>query len=158
MDVKYINPFISSIQNVFDTMINVPFILGKPNLKQDNMPLFDISSIIGLTGDVSGCVVLSLPEVIAFELVSALTGDEVKELDRDCIDAIGEISNMIAGNAKKDFPAHNTSISVPSVVVGKHKVNYPSGVPIISIPCGTSLGRLVIDVALKENAVVASRK
>ena len=67
------------------------------------------------------------------------------------VDAIGEIANMIAGNAKTHFPWEGTAISVPSVVVGKHKVSYPSGLPIIAIPCMTDKGKMVIEVALKSN-------
>ncbi|MCK5270962.1 MAG: chemotaxis protein CheX [Sedimentisphaerales bacterium] len=156
MNVKYINPFLSSIQNVFDTMINVPFQLGKPSLKQNSVPLYEISGIIGLSGGVTGCVVVSLSKHVALQMVSALTSEVATEIDDDSADAIGEITNMIAGNAKKDFPGENTSISIPSVVIGKHRVNYPKGVPIISIPCETSAGRLIIDVALKESLVPAS--
>lgn len=156
MDVKYINPFLSAVKNVFDTMINIPFSLGKPNIRKDCVPLHEISAIIGLSGDVSGCVVLSLSEQVAFQLIEGLTGEATTELDADGTDAIGEIANMIAGNAKKDFPASNSSISVPSVVVGKHHVCYPSGIPIISIPCDTSCGRLAIDVAIKKNPVPAA--
>ncbi|BBO66547.1 chemotaxis protein CheX [Desulfosarcina alkanivorans] len=151
MDVKYINPFVNAVKKIFNTMIEVPFKLGKPSLKKDNVPQYEISGIIGLSGTVTGCVVINLSKDIALQLVSALIGDEVTELDDDCTDAIGEIANMIAGNAKTDFPSEGTSISVPSVVIGKHKVSYPSGLPIISIPCITDKGELVIEVALKEN-------
>jgi chemotaxis protein CheX len=151
MDVKFINPFIVAVQNIFDTMIDLSFSLGKPALKKDNVPSYEISGIIGLSGSVSGCVVINLSKEIALQLASALLDEEFTEFDDDCIDAIGEIANMIAGNAKTDFPVENTSISVPSVVVGKHKMNYPSGIPIVSIPCETSGGKLVVDVAIKEN-------
>ena len=149
MDVRYINPFLVAIQNLFRTMIDIPFTLGKPTLKKTQVPPHEISGIIGLSGDVSGCVVISLSREIAFQMASALLDEPVTELDADCTDAIGEIANMIAGNAKTDFPAGNTSISVPSVVVGQHQVSYPSGIPIISIPCQANNGELVIDVALK---------
>jgi chemotaxis protein CheX len=89
---------------------------------------------------------------VAFHLVSCLIGAEVTELDEDCTDAIGEIANMIAGNAKTDFPGTGNSISVPSVVVGKHKVSYPSGIPIISIPCLTDKGELFIEIAIKAKS------
>jgi chemotaxis protein CheX len=151
MDVKFINPFIVAVQNIFDTMIDLSFSLGKPALKKDNVPSYEISGIIGLSGSVSGCVVINLSREIALQLASALLDEAFTEVDDDCIDAIGEIANMIAGNAKTDFPVDNTSISVPSVVVGKHKMNYPSGIPIVSIPCETSGGRLVVDIAIKEN-------
>jgi chemotaxis protein CheX len=152
MDIKYINPFISAVKKLFKTMIEVPFELRTPSLKKGNMPEYEVSSIIGLSGTVTGCVVINLSKEIALQLVSALIGDEVTELDDDCTDAIGEIANMIAGNAKTDFPSSGTTISVPSVVVGKHKVSYPSGLPIIAIPCVTDKGEMVIEIALKENS------
>ena len=151
MDVKYINPFVTAVKKLFNTMIEVPFKLGKPSLKKGSVPEYEISGIIGLSGTVSGCVVINLSREIALQLVSALIGDEVTELDDDCTDAIGEIANIIAGNAKTDFPSEGTTISVPSVVIGKHKVSYPSGLPIIAIPIVTDKGELVIEVALKEN-------
>jgi chemotaxis protein CheX len=149
MDPKYIQPFVVAVKKVFDTMINVPFSLGKPCLKNGNEVPHEISGIIGLSGNVTGCVVISLSNAVAFQLVSALLGEEVNEMNEDCTDAVGEIANMIAGNAKTDFPGNGNNISVPSVVFGKHKVTYPSGIPIISIPCRTEKGDLIIEVALK---------
>ena len=152
MDPKYIKPFVLAVKRVFETMIAVPFSLGKPELKQGNEVPHEISGIIGLSGSVTGCVVISLSEAVALDLVSALTGETATVMNEDCIDAIGEIANMVAGNAKTDFPSNNNSISVPSVVIGKHKVSYPSGIPIVSIPCTVENGQMVVEVALKENA------
>jgi len=149
MEVQYINPFLIAVQKVFDTMIDVPFVLGKPVLKKDRIPPYEVSSIIGLSGEVTGCVVISLEANIALELASALLDDEFTEIDEDCTDAIGEITNMIAGNAKTDFPGKNNAISVPTVVIGKHKLSYPKGIPIISIPCKAGDGELSIDIAIK---------
>ena len=87
-----------------------------------------------------------------------MAGENITELDDDCTDALGEIANMIAGSAKSNFPSDGTSISIPSVVVGRHKVAYPKGLPIISIPCETSSGRLVVDVTLKEVATPVTAK
>ena len=84
------------------------------------------------------------------KLASALSGEDISEINEDCIDAVGEIANMIVGGAKKDFPGENNSISVPSVIVGKHQVRYPRGIPIISIPCEVGAGSMAIDIALKE--------
>ena len=150
MDPQYIQPFVAAAKRVFDTMIEVPLSLGKPSLKKGNEVPYEVSGIIGLSGNVTGCVVISLSQEAAFHLVSALLGETVSELDEDCTDAIGEIANMIAGNAKTDFPSSGNSISVPTVVVGKHKVNYPSGVPIVNIPCKTEKGEVIIEIAIKK--------
>lgn len=149
MSPAYIKPFVVAVKRVFETMITVPFSLGKPILKKGSEVPHEISSIIGLSGNVSGSVVISLTHEVAFQLASNLIGEEVNELDDVCTDSIGEIANMIAGNAKTDFPTEDNSISVPSVVVGKHKVSYPTGIPVITIPCSTDKGGIVIEVALK---------
>jgi chemotaxis protein CheX len=36
------------------------------------------------------------------------------------------------------------------VVIGRHKVSYPSGIPIVSIPCTVEKGQMMIEVAIKE--------
>jgi len=152
MDVRYINPFLTAVKDVFETMIEVSFSVGEPCLKKDSIPLHEVSSIIGISGEVTGSVVINLSEKTALQLASALIGEQLLELDEDCVDAIGEIANMVAGSAKNGFPVQNTSLSVPTVVIGKHKVNYPSAIPIISIPCETSEGQFGVDIALKETA------
>ncbi len=150
MNVEYINPFLLAVQNVFDTMINLPYKLGKPTIKKSDLTAFDVSGIIGISGEVIGCIVVSFPTQIALKVGSCLLGEELTKVDGDCTDAIGEVANMVAGDAKKRFPKANTTISVPSVIIGNHKVAYPSGLPIISIPCETEAGQFAIEVALKE--------
>ncbi len=151
MDVKYINPFIVAVKDIFATMIELPFALKNPAIKENRQPDFEISAIIGLSGSVSGCAVISLKEQLAIELAAALTGETFSTFDEDAVDALGEIANMIVGNAKSSFPDDGCSISVPSVVIGKHQVSFPSSVPIITIPCEVGRERLVIDVAFKKN-------
>lgn len=155
MDVKYINPFLTSIHDVFEMMLDIPFQLGKPKVKAEPVPLHEVSGIIGLSGTVTGSVVINLSEDAAIKLASVLSGEELTEVDEDCVDAVGEIANMIVGGAKKDFPGEGNSISVPSVITGKHHVRYPRGIPIISIPCEVPMGNMTVDVALKEVAVTA---
>jgi chemotaxis protein CheX len=150
VDPNYITPFVAAIKTLFETMITVPFSLGKPVLKSGNEVPHEISSIIGLSGNVSGCVVISLSQAVAFQLVSDMIGEEIDQIDEVCTDAIGEIANMIAGNAKNGFPGSNDTVSVPSVVVGKHKVSYPSGIPVVSIPCTTDRGEMTVEIALKK--------
>jgi chemotaxis protein CheX len=151
MDVKYINPFLKAVTSVFDTMIDIPVSIGKPRVKKEPIPPYDISGIIGLSGGVTGCVVIHLSEKLALHLASKMLDERFTELDADCSDAIGEIANMIAGNAKNDFPGKESDISVPSIVIGEHKMAYPKETPIISIPCSTDAGDFCVDIAFKAN-------
>lgn len=147
MDVAYINPFITATHHVFETMVHVPFMLGRPHLREDAAPSCVVAAKVDLSGPVTGSVVLCFPDAVARALVAGLTGAPCEEVDADCRDALGEITSMIAGNAKKDFPNAQVSISTPRVVL-PGEVAYPAKDPVIVIPCTTGKGRLAIEVAL----------
>jgi len=151
MDVAYINPFIAATRHVFDTMIHVPLILGTPHLKERSHPGQRITAGITLSGPVTGAVILGFPERLALVLASGFTGTVCKTLDGDVLDALGEIANMIAGNAKKDFPEDTVRISTPNVTAPQSAV-YPPNTPVIVIPCVTANGNMTIEVALKTPA------
>jgi len=145
----YINPFIDAVRRLFKTMMALPLHMGQPGLNREARPGHDICGVIDVSGDVNGRVVVSMPEAVAVQLASELLGDPLERLDDDAMDAVGEIANMIAGNAKTDFPGGASAISVPRVVIGRDGVRYPPATPVILIPCETDKGPLHIDVALK---------
>ena len=149
MKAAYINPFINAVRRLFKTMTDLPLRVGQPGLNQDAHPHHDVCGIIDLSGDVRGRVVVSMSEPLATTLASELLGDPVAQMSGDCVDAVGEIANMIAGNARTDFPEGSHTISVPRVVIGREKVPYSDRIPVISIPCETDKGALYIDIALK---------
>ncbi|MDJ0809167.1 MAG: chemotaxis protein CheX [Desulfobacterales bacterium] len=148
MNAQYINPFIKAVTDLFATMIAQPVRLGKPILKKTPAASHPINSVIQIDGQARGCVVVSFPEPVALALASALLDEAMDEIDADCLDALGEIANMIAGNAKNEFPEDTGAMSVPQVSMDPSAITYPPDVPIISIPCDTNDGELIIDVAL----------
>ncbi len=151
MDVAYINPFIASVRNVFETMIKVPFTLGKPYLKRGDerlYKLFRLSAVLEMSGDVTGVVVLNFTEGTALALVGGLTGTPPTAINADVIDAVGEIGNMVAGNARKDFPPGEHKVSTPKVK-RPYEVIYPTHAPVIMIPVDTGAGRCILEVGLR---------
>ncbi|MBN2560654.1 MAG: chemotaxis protein CheX [Phycisphaerae bacterium] len=154
MDVKFINPFVQALGHVFQTMLNTKVQIDKPTLKRADLVTAEVSGIIGLSGDVQGCVVLSFPGNVACKVASTFAGVELTMDSPDFTDAIGELANMVAGNAKKDFVGYNTNISLPSVIIGPgHKVSQSKSSPFLIIPCETPMGRFNVEVAL-----IASKK
>lgn len=150
MDPVFIKAFVSSVQNVFATMLQMPVTLGAPKLKETPATTFDVSGIIGMSGDVVGSVALSFPTETASRVVSLLSGANVDPASPDFADAIGELVNMVSGGAKAQFTGKKVSISCPSVVSGKgHIVQTPKGTPSVSIPCQTDCGQFSLEVAIR---------
>lgn len=151
MDAAYITPFMQSVQNVFATMLQLQVQVGEPKVKSDQQATFDVSGIIGMSGDVVGAVVLSFPTETAERIVALFTGETTNADNPDFADAIGELVNMIAGGAKGRFEGRKVSISCPNVVIGKdHTVTSQKAVPCIMIPCDTDCGEMCIEICIQD--------
>ncbi len=152
MDVRYINPFIVSIKDVFSTMAGVEVEVLKPKMKLGHSETVGVTGVIGLSGDALGACLLCFPTDVACKLASAFSGEEMNESHPDFADAIGELANMVAGGAKGQLDGLAISISLPSVVIGDpHEVimtGAPSGTPRLIIPCQTELGQFHVEVAM----------
>lgn len=153
--IKQINPslikaFMQSVQNVLSTMVGVDCRIGKPTLKHEPKPSYDVSGIVGFSGEVVGSVVISFVADTATRIVESFTCEKMPIESPDFADAVGELSNMIAGNAKKDFGL-NASISIPNVIIGHdHTIARLSDVPCVIVPCETDLGRFSVEINIKQ--------
>jgi chemotaxis protein CheX len=59
--------------------------------------------------------------------------------------------NIVAGNAKKGLENLRIEISLPGVIVGNdYKINWPKGVPVITIPFSSEVGNFSVNVSMKE--------
>ncbi|MCC6124441.1 MAG: chemotaxis protein CheX [Pirellulales bacterium] len=158
MRVEYINSFISSLDHTFQTMLDCEVERGQPALKDDLSPKFDISGVIGLSGRAVGTVVLSLSMEVAVQAASHMLMCEHGEIDDDVVDAVGELTNMVAGAAKSQLDAYQLQTSLPNVITGKdHEVRFPSDVKPICVPFVTKWGPLALEVGfspVRESALV----
>jgi chemotaxis protein CheX len=135
---QYIQPFVDVCVSVFKEFIGVDLGAERPHFADKEAVYgWDISAVIGLTGEARGAVVISMKKELAVKLTSLLTGSEHKDLDAEVVDAIGEIVNIIAGNAKKGLEeSFRLVISLPTIVQGKdHSIKWPNNqARIICIP------------------------
>lgn len=151
-DPAMVAPFLHSVRNVFTTMVKVPTTVERPHLKASPGVSYDVSSIIGFSGDVVGSVVLSFQQDAAVKLVAAFAGMEMPYGSADFTDAVGELANMVAGGAKSLMKRVST-ITVPTVVIGPgHILARLSDVPCIVLPCVSPAGRFAVEVNIKDAA------
>ena len=127
---QYIQPFIKVCETVFHDFCQTEVKSGRVFFveKDEYETNWDISGIIGLSGEASGAVAISMKEPTAIQVTKILTGQEHKGLDADVTDAVGEIINIITGNVKKNFEDElRIKISLPTIIKGKaHAIVWPS--------------------------------
>lgn len=151
MDVRFINAFLEGTINVIKTMANISPMPGKPYLKKDGSANGDVSGIIGFTGAVTGSMALSFSEKSILKIVSNMLGEEIQEINGDIKDAVGEITNIISGAARKELEkiGLNVLAAIPTVVSGKgHSISHVLGGPSIIIPFEMEEGHFVVDICI----------
>jgi chemotaxis protein CheX len=143
--------FMKSIREVLRTMAHVEVAMGTPKLKKSPATTYDVSGIIGFSGEFVGSMVLSFQQSTAVAIVSSFAGVPVTPDSPDFADAVGELANMIAGSAKTSFGG-GTSISVPSIIMGTgHTIARLHDVPCLIIPCHTDAGDFAVEVNIKPS-------
>ena len=155
--VEYIQPFIEGCKEVFRDFCNTEieatraFFVNVDEFKTE----WDISGIIGLSGEVTGAVALSLKEITAYKVTKILTGNEYTSIEKEVIDVVGEIVNIIVGNVKNIFEEkHRISMTMPSIIKGNaHSVVWPTGsARIMCIPFSLFDGeRICLFIAVKQS-------
>lgn len=100
MQAKYINPFLSSSIHVLETMLQIRPTIGALEIKNINMHDDHIWLKIGIVGQLTGDILFGFPVQVALKIVSGMMGGYVvTEFDEMSQSAIGELGNMISGNA-----------------------------------------------------------
>ena len=128
---------------------------GMPYIREDiKNSFYFISGIIGLAGDTTGCIVISFPTNVALRVVSKFINEEIKQMNDDVKDAVGEMVNIIAGGSKQGLAkqGYHFKLSIPTVVTGNdHEISRPTDIPCIVIPFDTEVGRFVVEISIKKS-------
>lgn len=152
MDVNLVNPFLNATLNVLETMAFVKAEAEKPYLKKDNVAQGDVSGIVGITGSVKGTVSVTFDEFCILKIVSNMFGEEMQEINHEISDAVGELTNMISGQARQEIEGTGKILhgAIPTVVTGKnHKLISMTKGPKIAIPFKTDAGNFTVEVCLE---------
>ncbi|MHC5057193.1 MAG: chemotaxis protein CheX [Planctomycetota bacterium] len=156
MEVQHMQPFVEETINTFEVMLGIKPEAKELETKDSTDGTYDISAIIGISGSGAGGVVMSFPEDVACKLVSRMLGEEITELNQDVSDGIGELVNIITGNSKRGlvkFGFEDLSLSLPNVVIGKHRTVWRSK----DMPClmkrffSSDLGPFCIELNVRPN-------
>ncbi len=132
MKEKYIQALLDGTRNVLKTMASTDPTPGKPFINKEKKTMGDISGIIGFTGAKQGALVVSFSNACALKVVSAMLMEDYTEINEEIYDAVGEITNMISGDARQQLEKLGMKFEagIPTVVSGKgHKIRFKRNGP-----------------------------
>lgn len=114
------NGFVSAAQDVLQLMLDIEASPAKPESATFESGREEVSVSIGLTGDLSGEASFHFPRETALEIVKIMSGMEIDQVDDFVTSALGEISNIISGNAATCLSQQqiNCDILPPRITTG----------------------------------------
>ena len=150
MDATLVNPFIEGTLHILDTTAFVKVKPEPPFLKKDRKAHGDISGFIEISGDLTGTAAISFSKKSILGIVSAMFGEEMTEINEEINDAVGEISNMVAGHVTTKIGEMGKKVSVKfkEIKAGKDAViEHVDGVEhVLALPFRTTKGKVLIEV------------
>jgi chemotaxis protein CheX len=150
----------SSTQMVFSTMLGTE--LSALDALDDPSPFMqsEVIGFIGMAGDFAGYVSIHVSRRQATDFTARLIGVDVAEVtsEDEIRDAVGEITNMIAGSMKTALsPLGLVEIALPTVVMTPKADLRVRGARGVAVPFEDYTGVFHVDVILSEGAGARTR-
>lgn len=160
IDVQLLNPFIAATLECLTQMAGMTPERKRVFVKTDPMMHGSITGIIGMSNGITGSCSVSFQHGLARHIVSRFMGEDPDMLTDEMIsDGIGEVANMVAGGAKRQFVSseYRFDISTPTVIVGERVALY-NPADTVSIACEFTASSAIpetflIEIALRPTTV-----
>jgi chemotaxis protein CheX len=127
MDTTYTQPFADATVKVLATMAFITPTLREIGHWDKTLAAGQVVGIIGLSNEderLQGFMSLGFTETCICRIVSNMLGEEFTHICDEVREAVGEIANMISGQARQGLSAQGLKLqaSLPSVISGRDLV------------------------------------
>ncbi len=153
MKAEFVNPIYQAARDVLKTMMDLDVERGDLKKHDELISGNEANVAIGVTGDLSGSILFSFDKEMAFTMVESMSGMEVDELDKFVTSALGEIANIISGNAATFLQENDYDCDIvpPRVVIGENKSLSMATDKSLVIPLESEMGEFEINLAIWSN-------
>ncbi len=152
-NVQFINPILSGVLSVLSTMAGIEAKPGRPYLNRKRKAAGDITGSVEISGHAKGVISLSLSREVILTIVNNMLSENYTEINDDIADAVGELTNMISGQARSILSESGMSFQsgTPTVTQGKGaRLKHIDSAPILAVPFSCENGSLVVEISLDE--------
>ena len=154
INAKHVNPFIEAAMAVVKQVAGIEVRRGHLSYKPKVEPSLQVSIIIGIYGFLTGQVVYSLDGRLAEKIVDKLLdGRSPVEKKIMFLDSLGEIANMITGNATallNNRKGEALNITTPAIAAGNNLSIHLVPKPALVLGLITQYGPIEISIAMEE--------
>lgn len=152
MKAVYVNSFFKATKDVFQLMLDIDPQKGNLSVVEDMVSSKDASVVLGVTGDLKGTILFGFPRAMTLEMVKIMSGMEIDKIDSFVSSALGEVANIIGGNALTILNENNYKCDIvpPQIFVGEYKSFSMANDRALLLSLVTPIGEFDINIFLKE--------
>lgn len=148
-----INPFLASACKVLDSIIETKFDKRDANVCVSSMTTQDVNVIVGIFGNVHGHIIYGMSSATAKHIAAKMMDKPVKTLNPMAQSAIGELGNMITGNAimgiEKRYP--DVELKPPVLFLGKKIIISSAERKRLNVYLDSDIGTIEVGISFYEN-------
>ncbi len=148
-----LNAFVTPAVEVLEKIASISAEIGPLQRQPASVAVETLLVLIGLEGDLEGTVVFQFDRPVLKQILTALLGTLPPLLnDPICLDAMGEVANIIAGNAtgRLEKLGLRTTITPPQVLTGEEGAHWTSEKEGVIIPLNSASGKIGICTFLQK--------
>jgi chemotaxis protein CheX len=156
MKEEYVNSFLAPTKMVWEKELGQTLELAGIDLVSNQFTTDDVTAVIGVRGRLEGNVLYGFSQATAYAVMSQMLGEPVDSLSNEIgLSAIGEIANMITGNAATRLSqvGYPCNISPPVIIepLGSRFTTF--GTSQLRVTFNSDLGPLTVRISLYETPV-----
>lgn len=151
LDKTLIDAFIDSVEKTMSTLANTQVSSSKPCIKKEDSAPLDVAGVIGVASDnMKGTITVGFQKEAIFEILKNMLEEEHSEVNEEVTDAVGELTNVIYGDAKAflNRVGYSFQMAIPVVITGASKIKTSSQGVTLVIPFGVSSGCFYIEFTI----------
>ncbi|MCC5909761.1 MAG: chemotaxis protein CheX [Clostridiaceae bacterium] len=154
MKAEYVNSFYKATNDVFKLMLDLETHKENLVLVEEMVSSKDANVVLGVTGNLKGSVLFSFPRNMVLEMIKIMSGMEVDKIDSFASSALGEVANIIGGNALTVLSQNNyvCDIAPPQIFVGEYKSFSMATEKALKLSLNTSIGAFDIIMYLQPSS------
>ena len=154
LKASFIKPFIKAASAVIESECKTVGRRGQLRMDSTRTTSSEVTTIVGVTGDLQEIVIYGMSERTAKALAAAMSEVQVPIFDRMAESAIAELGNMITGLATTGLESegYQCQLTPPTLVSGRGVIISTIDIENLVIPMETDCGSLEISVALRQTA------
>jgi chemotaxis protein CheX len=156
MRLDYINPIIDSAITVLAKFSSAPVDRGDLKLRRKSSASREVATIIGLSGDGDGRIIIEMDSSTALAMAGIMNRDSFKELDRLALDTLMELANLIVARAVSSLNDRGFvfRLTPPLIFTGANLSFFSSlDTETLVVPLRANVGDMNLSVALRMNVL-----